>query len=258
MNTSSRPDRRSTYEPASEGVRFWSLVTAEFQRARQTRSTLTLVTIVVGIAFIMLIVRTMLAQRSGTPLEPQAGTLSADLVGFAVLLAVAIAVARDYQTGTIDLLRTLTPARPRHLVARTVGTGLLALIAVGLVVLAGLAAVLLLGDGTVSWQLAETVTRTAITTFLLAGAGVGIGAATRSTATATFTVIALYWLIPIGSMIAGLAGAPWVTRLSEATLGILASNAITPGPEHWTAVGGITLWSAALAGLGLLRETKGN
>lgn len=138
MNTSSRPDRRSTYQPASEGVRFSSLVAAEFQRARQTRSTLTLVTIVVGIALVMLIIRTMLAQRSGTPLEPQAVTLSADLVGFAVLLTVAIAVARDYQTGTIDLLRTLTPARPRHLAARAVGVGLLALAAVGVVVLAGL------------------------------------------------------------------------------------------------------------------------
>lgn len=258
MNTSSRPDRRSTYKPASEGARFSSLVAAEFQRARQTRSTVTLVTIVVGIAFVMLIIRSILAQRSGTPLEPQAVTVSADLVGFAVLLAVAIAVARDYQTGTIDLLRALTPARPRHLAARAVGVGLLALIAVGLVVLAGMAAVFLLGGGTVSWQLAETITRTAITTFLLAGAGVGIGAATRSTATATFTVIALYLLIPIGSMIAGLAGAPWVTRLSDATLGILASNAITPGPEHWAAVGGIALWSLTLAGLALLRETKGN
>ncbi|WP_448257084.1 hypothetical protein [Microbacterium aurum] len=258
MNMLPFPDRRSTYQPALDRVSLRSLVSAEFHRARQTRSTLTLVTIVVGVALVMLIVRTILASTSDTPIGPEAVTLSGDAVGFGVFLAIAVAVARDHQTGATDLLRTLTPARPRHLAARAIGTGILALIAIGVVIVAGLATVLLVSRNGMSWELADTIARTATTTFLLAGAGVGIGAATRSTAAATFAVIALYWLLPIGLTVAGLTGATWAGAASDATLGILVSNATMPSPDNWAAVGGIALWSLGLGALGLIRETKGN
>jgi Na+/phosphate symporter len=132
-----------------------------------------------------------------------------------------------------------------------------ALVAIGVVILAGVVTVLALNPTALSLELVDTIARTTVTTFLLAWAGVGIGALTRSTAAATFVVIALYWLIPIALMIAGLTGASWATSASDASLGILAANAITPGPEHWGAAGGIALWATTLTTLGILRETNG-
>lgn len=257
MNTPHHQGRRHTYQPAMSRVPFRSLVSAEFHRSRQTRSTLALITIVVGIALIMLVVRAALGHNSNVPLGAETVTLSADIVGFAVLLATALAVARDHQTGAIDLLRTLTPTRARQLVARATGTGILALIAVGTVIIVGILTVLAFNPAAFDWTLADTIARTTVTMFCLAWAGVGIGAITRSTAAATFAVITLYWLLPIGLTIAGFAGATWAPLISDLTLGALAANAITPGFEQWASAGGIALWAAALSSLGILRETKG-
>lgn len=260
MSTTLRPrrGRRGTYCPAPGGSPFRMLVSAESHRARQTRSTLVIMAVVVGIALVMLTVRVILSGTSDTSLGPETITLSADIVGFAVLLTSAMMVARDHQAGTIDLLRVLAPARARHLAARATGSGIVALLAVGVVISAGLLAVLILNPAALGLDVVDTAARTAVTTFFLAWTGVGIGALTRSTAAATFIVIALYWLLPIVLVIAGLSGADWANPASEATLGFLNSNAIAPGPEHWAATGGTALWATASILLGILRETKGN
>lgn len=250
--------RRRTYRSAPVRVSFAMLVLAEFQRARRTRSTLVLLTVIVGIAMAMLAVRLILSRTSDTPIGSETVTLSADIVGFVVLLVTAIMIARDHQTGSIDLLHTLTPARARHLIARATGTGIFALAAISIVVVAGLVTVSLLNPAAMSVSVLDAITRTLLVTFLLAWAGTGIGAFTRSTAAATFVVIAVYWLLPIGLIIAGLSGLDWATPASDATLGILAANAIGPGAEHWTATGGVALWATTLLILGTLRETKGN
>lgn len=253
----SNPSRRRTYRDPSEHVPFLALIGAEFHRTRQTRSTVILITVFVGIALVWLIVRAVLSGENN-PIGAETVTLSADVVGFAVLLATAISVARDHQNGTIDLLRVLTPFRPRHFAARATGFGLLALAAISIVMLAGAITVFVLNPAALSLILVDTIARTTVTTFLLAWAGVGIGALTRSTAAATFIVITLYLLIPIALLIAGFTGASWATPLSEASLGILAASAIAPGPGYWAAATGIAVWATALTALGILRETKGN
>lgn len=260
MNTAVRlsPSRRRTYRPAPARPSFRMLAGAELQRARRTRSTVVLLTVAVGIAVVMLAGRLILSTTGDALPGSETVTLSADIVGFVVLLVAAIMVAGDHQTGSIDLIRTLAPARARHLVARAIGTGVLALAAISIVVLTGLVTVLILNPASIGAGALDAIARTVLTTFLLACAGVGIGAITRSTAAATFVVIAVYWLLPIALLIAGLTGAAWATPFSEATLGILAANAIAPGAEHWAATGGVALWATALLTLGMLRETKGH
>lgn len=245
---------QSTFNP----VRFRSLVWAELHRTRHTRSFVVLVAVSVSIALTALIVRTILGMKSGPPIGSEAATSNTEIIGFAVFLAAAVAVARDHQTGAVDLLRSLTPVRPRHFAARVVSTGILAVGANTFFVLAGLTALLFVNPDAITWQLPDTVLRTTLASFLLAAAGVGIGALARSTATATFAVIALYWLLPIGLMIAGLTGANWAASFSKVTLGFLATNSTTGGFEHWISAGGIALWTLALVALGLFRDTAKN
>lgn len=236
-------------------ISFRALLSAEFRRARQTRPLVALITVVVGITLVVLAARVIL--NDTTP-GSETVTLGTDFVGFAVLLGVAITVAKDYQTGTVDLLRALVPKRACHLAARAVSTGLLALIAVGVVLVAGLLALLALNPTAVDFELVDTIVRTVTTTFVLAWMGVGIGALTRSPAAATFVVIALYWLLPVAMIVAGISGIGWATSLSDATLGILAGKTILPGPSNWAATGGVALWAATLTILGIFRDTKGN
>ncbi|HWV50381.1 MAG TPA: hypothetical protein VN035_13080 [Microbacterium sp.] len=248
---------RTALASTARAVPFRSLVRAELHRTRQTRSTLVLVAVVVGIALGLLVLRTILGRTAGIPLGPEAVTLGTDLVGFAVLLAAAVSTARDHQTGSIDLMRTLTPARARHFAASATGIGVFALAAVGAVIVADIATVLAFDLADVDAGLADPIARALVVTVLLAWAGVGIGASTRSTAAATFTAIMLFWLLPLGFLTAGLAGAAWALPVSDAVLGLLVADAIAPGPAHWVEVGGIALWAVALVGLGVLRDTKG-
>lgn len=240
-------------------VGFPTLVGAEFHKARQTRSTVTLMTVFVAIALTVLVTHAMLNSTSDTQLGGETVTGNADIVGFAAFLAMALTVAKDHNSGTNDLLRTLTPDRPRHLIARATGTGLLALAAISIVLTAGTATVLTINPSALaSFTVIDSIIRAAVTTFLLTWAGVGIGALTRSSASATFTVLTLYWLLPIALVMADISGAGWAGQLSEITLGFLAANSIATGPESWGAVGGVAAWAAVLMSLGILREMKGN
>lgn len=235
----------------AETVGFPALAAAEFRRARRTRSTLTLMFLAAGVAVVMQVVRLMVGEEPG----PEMATFGADLVGFAVMLAAAIAVARDFNTGTTGLLHTLTPARVRHLGARSTGLGMLALMAVGMVMLTGGVASLTLGPPDANAL--DAVVRAVAATFLAAWAGAGVGALTRSAAAATFAVIALYVLLPVALMILGASGAGWAAGLPESTLGLLSTRAASLGVENWAAVGGLAAWSAVLSTAGAIRESKG-
>ena len=255
--TASRSEGRNGPQEDRRPTTLRRLAVAEFRRARQSRSTVVVLSLFVVAALTALILRA--AVGGGTPLGAETATLNADYVGFGTFLVAACAVAKDHGTGTIDLLRVLVPSRPRHLIARATGIGLLSLLATGIVILAGLV-VLLLEEPSAATDpaLLGCVVRTAAAVFLLAAAGTGVGALTRSSAVAACAVLTLYLLLPLALMIAALSGVGWAVSFSERTLQPLTAQALSPGGGGWAALSGVALWSIVLLLLGILREAAGS
>lgn len=235
-----------------------TLVRAELGRAARTRSTIVFLSAAAAITLAIFTVRVFISGGSDEPVSSDLIVLSADVVGFVVMFSAALAVARDHQSGAIELVRVLVPARGRQFLALGAAHATLAVAVVLVVAIAGTVAMLTVEPGTFAiGGLADGLARLFLTTVLLAFAGAGVGALCRSSAATTFVVLALYLLLPVALMVTGFTGQAWAGVVSDKTLGLLASTAISGASDAWLATAGVGLWATGLAALGILRETKG-
>ena len=242
----------------ARGTSALTLIRAELGRAVRTRSTIVFLSVAAAATLAIFAVRVSVSVGSEEALSSDVIVLSADVVGFVVMFCSALAVARDHQSGAIELVRVLIPARARQLLALASAHAALALAVVIIVTIIG-AATLFVVDPSAYGQgfPAGSLGRLLLTTALLAFAGAGVGALCRSSAATTFVVVALYLLLPVALMVAGIAGQTWANASSAKTLGLLASAAISNAADAWVAAGGVAFWAAALMLLGILRERKG-
>lgn len=233
-----------------------SLVRAELGRALRTRSTVTFLAIALGVTLAIITVRVLLARGSTEPLTGEVIPLSADVIGFLVMFTTALAVARDHQSGAIELIRVLTPSRGRQLLALAAAHALLAMAVVLLVLLVGTGIVLAVEPSAYANGVpGESFARLLLTSALLALAGAGVGALCRSSAAATFAVLTLYLILPVAFLIAGLAGQSWAGPLSDMMLGLLAATALSASADAWPATAGVGAWALGLLLLGVLRDS---
>ncbi|MFC6356535.1 hypothetical protein [Luethyella okanaganae] len=235
-----------------------TLIRAEFGRAVRTRSTIVFLSVAATVTLAIFAVRVFISGRSEEPLTSDVIALSSDVVGFVVMFSTALAVARDHQSGAIELVRVLIPARAKHLLALAAAHATLAIVVVLIVTIIGTVTILVVEPSAYENGFpADGLSRLLLTTALLAFAGAGIGAVCRSSAATTFVVLALYLLLPVTLMVAGFTGQAWASAVSDKTLGLLASAAISNTSDAWAAAAGVALWAAGLTLLGILREVKG-
>lgn len=233
---------------------FW----AELGRAARTRATRVFFASAGLVTLGVFAARAVLGGISGEPPSGDLIVLSADVVGFVVLLGTALAVTRDHQSGAIDLVRVLSPSRGRQLLTHAAAHAVLAVGVVLVVVTIGLVATLAIEPSTgVAGGFFDGVVRLLLTTALLAFAGSGIGALCRSSALTTFVVLTLFLLLPIALLVAGFAGQAWAGTAADGTLGLLASTAISSRGDAWAAVAGVGVWAVAAIALGAVR-TRGD
>lgn len=245
-------------ERTAHGMSALTLIRAEFGRAVRTRSTIVFLSVAAAATLAIFAVRVLVSVGSEEPLTSDVIVLSADVVGFVVMFSTALAVARDHQSGAIELVRVLIPARARQIVALAGAHAALAVAVVVIVTIIGAVTVLVVEPSAYANGFpAGSLGRLLLTTVLLAFAGAGVGALCRSSAATTFVVVALYLLLPVALMVAGIAGQTWANAVSAKTLGLLSSAAISNSTDAWAAAAGVALWAAALTLLGILRELKG-
>lgn len=241
-------------EAPSRGIRTAALFRAEWGRATRTRSTVVLLALAALATLAIFATRALLVGNTEDPLEGDLVVLSADVIGFSVFLAAALAISRDHQSGSVELVRVLVPTRGRQLLAFAAAHAALAVAVVLVVITVGIIVSLAVDPSTgVSARFVDGAGRLMLTTALLAVAGSGLGSLCRSSALATFVALALYLLLPIALIVAGFTGQPWASSVADGTLGVLASTAISSAPGAWVAVAGVMAWAAALMALGLVR-----
>lgn len=235
-----------------------TLVRAELGRATRTRSTI----VFLSSAFIMTLAfftaRVLVSSGAEAAVSSDLIVLSADVVGFVVMFNTALTVARDHQSGAIELVRVLVPTRGRQLLALAAAHATLAVAVVLVLTIVSTAAILTVEPSAfTTGNLADGLARLLLTTTLLAFAGAGVGAFCQSSAATTFVVLALYLLLPVTLMVVGFAGQTWAGAVSDKTLGLLASTAVSNASDAWVATAGVALWATGLMVFGILRETKG-
>ncbi|MGG7507518.1 hypothetical protein [Plantibacter sp. YIM 135249] len=202
--------------------------------------------------------RVIVSSASEEPLSSDMIVLSADVVGFVVMLSTALAVARDHPSGAIELVRVLVPARGLQLLALAAAHATLAVAVVLVTTIISTVAILTMEPSAIATgNLAGGLARLLLTTALLASAGAGVGAFCQSSAATTFVALALYLLLPVTLIVSGLAGQTWTGAISDKTLGLLASASISNVSDAWAATAGVALWAIGLTVLGILRETRG-
>lgn len=235
-----------------------TVIRAELRRAVRTRSTIVFLSTAVAVTLVIFAVRLLASSGSKQPLTSDVIVLSADVVGFVVMFSAALAVARDHQSGAIELVRVLIPSRARQLLALASAHATLA-VAVVVIVTSVCAVTVLVAEPSAyaNGLPVDGLGRLLLTTALLAFAGVGVGALCRSSAAATFVVLTLYLLLPVALMLAGLTGQTWADAVAAQTLGLLASAAISHATGAWAAAGGVALWATVLTLLGIFRERSG-
>ncbi len=234
-----------------------ALINAELGRAVRTRSTLVFLTVAAVVTLMLLLIRALALGGATGSESSELVFLSADVIGFVVMFSAALSVARDHQTGSIDLIRVLVPVERKQLVALAAAQAMLAVAVVLLVSVIGAGLALAADWSSFSFlRFADGFSRLTLVSVSLAFAGAGVGALCRSSAAATFSVLLLYLLLPVVLIVAGLSGQAWAAIAADATLGLLGSTAISTASNAWTATVGVGLWAAALTVLGILRATR--
>lgn len=248
---------RAVEEEAAHRTPALTLIRAEFERAVRTRSTIVFLAVAAALTLTIFTVRVLVSSGSEEPVTGDLIVLSADVVGFVVMFSTALAVARDHQSGAIELVRVLMPARTRQLLALAAAHATLAVAVVLVVMIIGTVAVLVVEPSAYARGFpVDSLCRLLLTTALLAIAGAGVGALCRSSAATTFVVLALYLLLPIALMVVSFTGPSWAGAVSAKILGLLSSTAISNAPDAWAATVGVALWAALLTLLGILRERR--
>ena len=250
-----RPASGHAHDHKASGVSGMALVGAELRRAARTRSTAVFMSIAMAATLAIFSVR-VLASRGDDGASVALIILSADVIGFIVIFSSALSVARDHQSGSIDLVRVLVPTRGRQALALASAHALLGIGVVLIITIVGVVVLVVAQPSALNvGALADGLGRLTLTTVSLAFAGAGVGAICRSSVAATCVVLVLYLLLPIALIVAGFVGQSLAGELADSTLGLLASTAISNSPTAWTAAGGVVLWSVVVTIAGMLRET---